>query len=59
MRVRGYRASDRARIRGLCCNTGFLGQLIDPVFRDRELFAELFTGLYLEHEPEWALVAEA
>jgi ribosomal protein S18 acetylase RimI-like enzyme len=29
------------------------------LFQDRELFAELFTRPYLDHEPEWALVAEA
>lgn len=58
-RVRPYRASDRQAIRQLCCDTGFLGEPIDSVFQDRELFADLFTGPYLEHEPDWALVAEA
>ncbi len=59
VRVRAYVPSDRPGIRKLCCDTGFLGNPIDNVFRDRELFADLFTGAYLEHEPEWALVAEA
>ena len=58
VRIRDYQASDRAAIRQLCCETGFLGRPIDPVFHDRELFADLFTGAYLEHQPEWALVAE-
>ena len=59
VRVRPYRASDRQAIRQLCCDTGFLGEPIDSVFQDRELFADLFAGPYLEHEPDWALVAEA
>ncbi len=59
VRIRGYREEDRTAIRRLCCDTGFMGEPIDSVFLDRELFADLFTGAYLEHEPQWALVAEA
>jgi ribosomal protein S18 acetylase RimI-like enzyme len=59
VRVRSYRPSDREAIRRLCCNTGFLGNPVDPLFQDRTLFADLFTEPYLEREPEWALVAEA
>ena len=36
--IRKYRASDRAAVRRLCCETGFLGNPIDPVFEDRDLF---------------------
>lgn len=57
--VRSYVPEDRPTIRRLCCDTGFLGKPIDSVFQDRDLFADLFTAAYLEHEPEWALVAEA
>jgi ribosomal protein S18 acetylase RimI-like enzyme len=57
--IRDYRDKDRAAIQRLCCDTGFLGAPIDPLFQDRELFAELFTRPYLDHEPDWALVAEA
>ena len=28
--IRGYRSSDRETVRKLCCNTGFLGDPIDP-----------------------------
>ena len=59
VRVRRYTERDRCAIRQLCCETGFLGNPIDPVFEDRQLFADLFTGAYLNHEPEWAFVAEA
>src|SRR5208283_2720318 len=56
--IRSYRDRDRGEIQRLCCDTGFLGEPIDAVFQDRELFAELFTKPYLDHEPEWAWVAE-
>lgn len=59
VRVRPYSQSDWRAIRHLCCETGLLGKPIEPLFHDRELFADLFTRPYLESEPEWALVAEA
>lgn len=57
-RIRRYQPGDRRAIRHLCCETGFLGEPIEPLFHDRELFADLFTRPYLEHEPDWALVAD-
>lgn len=57
--IRPYRQEDRAAICQLCCDTGFLGQPMDSLFNDRELFAELFTRPYLDHEPEWGTVAES
>jgi len=57
--IRRYLENDRPALCRLCCDTGFLGEPIDAVFQDRELFADLFIGPYLDHEPEWALVAEA
>jgi len=59
IRIRPYQARDREVVRWLCCETGFLGKPIDPIYRDRELFADLITNPYLDHEPEWALVAES
>ena len=53
--IRRYRSSDRDTVRWLCCETGFLGQPIDPVFEDRELFADFLTNYYLVREPESAL----
>jgi hypothetical protein len=58
VRIRTYRKTDRPAIRNLCCETGFLGNPVDGLFRDRELFADLFTNAYLQYEPDWALVAE-
>jgi GNAT superfamily N-acetyltransferase len=57
--IRGYRASDREAVRRLCCQTGFLGEPIDPVYQDRELFADFLTTYYTDHEPESSFVLEA
>ena len=54
---RKYRPSDRAAVRRLCCETGFIGNPIDPVFEDRELFADFLTAYYTDFEPESAFVA--
>src|SRR5579883_1462107 len=59
VRIRAYQKSDREAICRLCCDTGFLGRPVDSLFADRDLFAELFTRPYLDHEPEWGMVVEA
>jgi hypothetical protein len=56
--IRGYRPSDRVAVRRLCCETGFLGSPIDPVYADRELFADFLTTYYTDHEPESSFVLE-
>jgi hypothetical protein len=56
--IRPYRSSDRTAVRSLCCATGFLGDPIDPVFEDRELFADFLTTYYTDHEPESSFVLE-
>ncbi len=56
--IRKYRRADRAAVRELCCATGFLGQPIDPVFQDREIFADFLTTYYTDHEPESSFVIE-
>src|SRR6266478_6154337 len=57
--VRNYHQSDHESVRALCCETGFLGNPIDPVFEDRELFADFLTEYYLKHEPDSAFVVSA
>src|SRR5262245_64492063 len=57
--IRGYRASDRETVRKLCCETGFLGEPIDPVDEDRELFADFLTTFYTDHEPESCCLLDA
>jgi len=57
-RVRGYRPEDRPAIRRICADTGFLGHPIDPVFEDRELFADFLTAPYTDAEPDNCFVLE-
>jgi hypothetical protein len=57
--VRPYERRDRDAIRWLCCQTGFLGKPIDPVFEDRELFADYLTSYYTDWEPESCFVLES
>lgn len=56
--IRNYEPRDREAVRRLCCETGFLGKPIDPVFEDRELFADYLTSYYTDCEPESSLVIE-
>ena len=56
--IRAFQSGDREAVRRLCCETGFLGKPIDPVFADRELFADFLTGYYTDWEPESAFVLE-
>jgi GNAT superfamily N-acetyltransferase len=57
--IRPYRLEDRAAIRRICCDTGFLGNPIETIFSDREIFADLFAGPYLDYGADWAWVADA
>jgi len=54
--IRKFQPADRARVRELCCATGFLGNPIDPVFEDRDLFADYLTAYYTDWEPESSFV---
>lgn len=56
--VRFYEPRDRASVRRICADTGYLGKPIDPVFEDRELFADYLTSYYTDIEPESTVVVE-
>lgn len=56
--IRPYAPRDREAVRRLCCETGFLGKPIDPIFEDRELFADYLTAYYTDIEPESSFVLE-
>ena len=56
--IRPYRPDDRPALRAICADTGFLGQPIDPIFEDRELFADYLTSYYTDAEPESTFVCE-
>jgi hypothetical protein len=57
--IRSYRPSDRQAVRQLCCETGFLGEPIDPVYSDREMFADFLTTYYTDWEPGSSFVVES
>src|ERR1700730_13812748 len=54
--IRSYRKTDRDAVRRLCCQTGFLGMPIDPVYEDRQLFADFLPTYYPDWEPESSFV---
>ncbi|HEV3408874.1 MAG TPA: hypothetical protein VG095_01150 [Chthoniobacterales bacterium] len=56
--IRSYKPTDRDAVRRLCCLTGFLGEPIDPIYEDCELFADFLTTYYTDHEPESCFVVE-
>jgi ribosomal protein S18 acetylase RimI-like enzyme len=56
--IRPYHKTDRNKVRQLCCDTGFLGSPITPVFEDCELFADFLTAYYTDWEPESCFVLE-
>ena len=56
--IRPFHAADRPAVRAICADTGFLGRPIDPVFEDRELFADYLTAYYTDVEPESTFVCE-
>lgn len=57
--VRPYRPGDRSAVRLICHETGYMGEPAAWFWRDRESFADLFSGYYTDREPESALVAES
>lgn len=56
--IRPYRPADRPVVRAICADTGFLGQPIQAVFEDRELFADYLTRYYTDWEPDSTFVCE-
>lgn len=56
--VRGYRPEDRAAIRRICHQTGFIGEPADWYWADEDSFADTWTGWYTDHEPESVGVVE-
>lgn len=56
--IRRYRSADREAVRALCAEAAFGDRPVETYGPDRELFADLMTGYYLEREPESTWVAE-
>ncbi|MGF1656097.1 MAG: GNAT family acetyltransferase [Verrucomicrobiales bacterium] len=59
LNIRPYQQRDRNRVRELCVATGYLGQPVDSIFEDTELFADFLTAYYTDCEPESAFVVES
>ena len=49
--------ADREAIRRICFETGYMGESIEWIWRDRESFADLITRYYTDREPESIFVA--
>lgn len=58
IRVRPYRPEDRARVRRIAFETGYMGEPIDFQWGDAESFADLLTPYYTDLEPESLFLAE-
>jgi len=56
--VRPYESRDRDAVRNVCFETGFMGEPVDWMWKDRESFSDIFTGYWTDREPESASVAE-
>ncbi len=56
--IRPFSPADREAVRNICCETGFSGDPVDPLFCDRDVFADFLTRYYTDWEPESALVVE-
>ena len=53
--IRAYRRSDRERIRFIAFETGYMGEPVDWLWRDRESFADLITRYYTDKEQEYII----
>ena len=55
--IRSYRAADRARVREIAFETGYMGESAAWYWRDAISFADVWSGYYTDHEPESTFVA--
>jgi len=57
LRIRPYRPGDRAAVRRICFETGYMGSP-PPYWPHEASFADVFAGYYTDREPESLFVAE-
>jgi ribosomal protein S18 acetylase RimI-like enzyme len=55
--VRSFRPGDRAAVREICYQTGFMGEPATSFWRHQESWADLWTSYYTDREPESLFVA--
>jgi len=58
LQIRPYEPRDREGLRQICCDTADAGQPVENFFPDREVFGDLLTNYYTEHEPQSTFVAD-
>jgi len=58
LQIRPYQPQDRAGLRQICCDTADAGQPVERFFPDREVFGDLLTNYYTEHEPQSVFIAD-
>ena len=56
--IRPFERRDCAAVRHIAFQTGFMGEPVDWLWRDRDSFADLICNYYTQREPESVLVAE-
>src|SRR5258708_37000332 len=56
--VRSYWPADRSQVRLICHGTGYMGESAEWFWRDRDSFADMFSGYYTDREPRSASVVE-
>jgi RimJ/RimL family protein N-acetyltransferase len=54
--IRPYRPEDRAAVRRICVETGFMGDPVQWQWRDEDSFADLFSSWYTDHDAAEAYV---
>ncbi|MBX3024593.1 GNAT family N-acetyltransferase [bacterium] len=55
--VRPYEPGDRAAVRRICHQTGFMGDPADWYWRHADSFADIWSGYYTDREPDSCFVA--
>jgi len=56
--IRPYRSDDAERVRSICHRTGFMGEPVDWLWRDRDSFTAFFCDWWITNRPGSVLVAE-
>ena len=59
IKIRKFKASDRAALREINYNTALLGDPAEKFFDDREIFTDALTRYFTDYEPQSCFVAES